>query len=84
MNTIKTLLEKYVDSLYAVADPFNVGMSVHLVIFVINRFTLYLLLRGFSKWSRSDSWQKIHEYSGFISFILWYLVTVAFLWIKNN
>jgi|GEM_PF-5187248 len=84
MNTIKNLMENYVNFLGKFSDPFDVGMSVHIAIFIVNRFILYLLLRGFSKNSKSDGGKSFHEYVGFISFILGYFLTVAFIWIKNN
>ena len=84
MNTIKMAMEKYVDALHPIADPFGIGMSVHLAIFVINWLVLYLLTWGLTRKSNANFWKAIHEFSGIISFVLGYLLTVAFIWIKNN
>jgi len=84
MDTIKQAMESYVNFMQGFADPFGVGMSVHLAIFSVNRIVLYILLRGLTKKSENRFWKIVHEFSGILSFVLGYLITVGFIWIKNN
>lgn len=84
MNTIAAAMERYVNSLHPIADPFGVGMSVHLAIFMINWIILYILFWGFTRNASTKFWKSVHDYAGWITVVLAYLLTVAFIWIKNN
>jgi len=77
-------MEHYVNRLQKFADPFGVGVSVHVAIFFVNWFVVYILSRGFTQHAKSHFWKGFHNYSGWISLVLAYFLTVAFIRIKNN
>lgn len=84
MQKILDAFNEYVNFLKLFNDPLDLGMHLHVTIFIVHRIIAYVIIKIATRAEANKREERCANYTGVISVVVAYIITGILIRTKNN